>query len=155
MSTEKDNNRELFLNALDFCMHKYDMKAIELANITGIARSRISEILNSKYNPGLKVQSKIAQAFNLSLVDFLSLGKEAPTLRFLDIMPTTGHGVSKLVWVNKIIPKLMGIDEAGEKVVEAVINALYFADNSDKTRATLGDAKAEALKTVIDSMIKE
>lgn len=56
-------------------MFQKETSQSELARMTGIAHGRISEIIHGKYRPGLKIQTKIAKAFNYELVDFLSLGR--------------------------------------------------------------------------------
>jgi len=133
MSIEKDNIHEIFRAALFFCIELYGVKAIQLAESTGIKRGRISEILSAKYKPGLKIQTKIASAFNKSLAEFLALGEDKLALdsgveavKRVDSRHATQAKKTES-HIESYLEKTRSLLEGTEsKALEAVIDALFF-----------------------------
>ena len=66
---------EYFLQALTDYMREKSVTQKVLSIDTGIPRSRISEIVNGKHAPGLRVQERIAISAGYELCDFLARGR--------------------------------------------------------------------------------
>lgn len=75
MSSIKSQLKDYFFEALEFFRRKEGLSYKDLAKCAGINSQYLSDLRRGKRNPKEDTQEKIAQVFNLSLTDFLEVGR--------------------------------------------------------------------------------
>lgn len=103
-----------------------DLKASDVAKITGIAQSYLSEIETGKRNnPSADVLKKLADYFNTS-IDYIIGGEKVPLMDFIHLFPEEEaeyvRSHKETAWVHLV--RRMRADELSPESVAQLIEAV-------------------------------
>ena len=121
MSRKKVNINDAFWLALGYINKNQKVTQAKISELTGVARSRISEILGGSYSTGRILQEKIAKGLGYDLVDFLTLGRElADGAQHLSLSPAK----------QALIERITQLDDSRINAITGMLDA-FDADKGE------------------------
>lgn len=128
-----------FQDKLKELMNSNNIKAVDLAKLTGLSEASISDYLNGKKEPRGKQSISIAKALNVSMDTLWETGFRNISSSQTEYDTTTFR--------NDMIQKYLSLDDHGKRIVDYTLNEEYNRIQNEKQQK-------EKVKTVLEKRPK-